>query len=87
MRDRGWEIESGGDLGFEKLIPGPNGGPRGGAYADIVGIKNGQRLYVQTVDTLADGITPTPDEIAAANNIRALTGGHVLLIPKGQMGF
>ena len=27
MRDRGWEIESGGDLGFEKLIPGPTGGP------------------------------------------------------------
>jgi hypothetical protein len=87
MRDRGIDIESGGDLGFEKLIEGPGGTAQGGAYADIVGIRNGRPLYVNTVDTLADGITPTADEFAKAANIRQLTGGHVILVPKGQMGF
>lgn len=87
MRDRLIDIESGGDLGFERLIKHPLTGARGGAYADIVGIRNGRRFYVQTVDTLADGITPTADELAAAANIRRLTGGHVILVPKGQMRF
>lgn len=87
MRHRLIDIESGGDLGFERLIKDPLTGARGGAYADIVGIRNGRRFYVQTVDTLADGITPTADELAAAANIRRLTGGHVILVPKGQMRF
>jgi hypothetical protein len=81
------QVVSGGDLGFETLIRGPGGGSLGGSYADIVAVRNGRTFYVNTVDTLADGVTSTPRELAAANNIRALTGGHVILIPKGQTGF
>lgn len=67
----------------EEWIPGPGGGRDGGTFVDIT-VTNGSRtIRVQTIDTLADGVTPTPREAAAAARIRAqFPGDELRLIPK-----
>jgi RHS repeat-associated protein len=85
MERRGWTITNGGsgNRNFpEEYLPGPNGGRKGSSFPDITATKNGKTLRVNTVDTRADGITPTTREANNAARIRAQTGEHVLLIPK-----
>lgn len=68
----------------EEWIPAPNGGKSGGTFVDItVDTADGRTIRVQTVDTLADGVTPTPREAAAAARIRsAFPGDELLLVSK-----
>ena len=72
----------GGGLGPEEYIAGS--GSRGGTYVDITGIApNGRTVRIQTVTTLADGVTPTASEAAAAARIRAaFPNDKLLLVPK-----
>jgi hypothetical protein len=51
-------------------------------YADITAEKDGKTPRIATIDTYADGITPTKREATNAARIRAQTGEHLLLIPK-----
>ena len=85
---KGWRLISGGGR-KEELIPGPGGGARGGAYGDIV-LENpatGQRKIINTVDTYADGITPTAREAAAGAKIRNLQpDAEFSMIPKPKAG-
>jgi RHS repeat-associated protein len=85
MESRGWTITHGGgpSRGLkEEYLAGPGGGRKGSSYPDITATKNGKTLRVNTVDTRADGKTPTTREANNAVRIRAQTGEHVLLIPK-----
>jgi filamentous hemagglutinin len=68
----------------EEWIPGPGGGREGGTFVDITAkTPDGKTIRVQTVDTLADGVTPTPREAAAAARIRAqFPGDELRLVPK-----
>jgi hypothetical protein len=55
----------------------------GSNWVDITVEKNGRILRINTIDTLADGLTPTTREAAAAAAIRAKSCGvHLLLVPK-----
>ena len=66
----------------EEYLPGP-GGRLGSSCVDLTATKNGRTLRVNTVDTYADGVTPTAREAANAARIRAQTpGDHLLLVPK-----
>lgn len=84
---KGYQLQGGG-FGPEEYIPPPpavavKGSTKGGTYVDITARKNGQTIRIQTVDTLADGVTPTPREAAAAARIRnAFPNDKLLLIPK-----
>jgi RHS repeat-associated protein len=82
LENRGWKITGGGGMFKEEYLPGPTG-RLGSNYVDITAMKNGHTLRINTIDTLADGVTPTAREAAAAAAIRAKTPGeHLLLIPK-----
>lgn len=87
MESRGWTITHGGgpSRGLkEEYLPGPNGSRKGSSYPDITATKNGKTLRVNTVDTYADGVTPTAREATNAARIRSQIGAgeHILLIPK-----
>jgi len=82
LQRRGWTITGGGDRLPEEYLPGPGGGRKGSSHPDITATKDGKTLRVNTVDTLADGVTPTPREAKNAARIRSQTGDHLLLIPK-----
>lgn len=82
MESRGWTITRGGGRASEEYIPGAGGGTKGSSYPDITATKGGKTLRVNTIDTRADGVTPTTREAANAQRIRQQTGEHVLLIPK-----
>jgi hypothetical protein len=68
----------------ETYLPGKGPGTRGGNYTDVTATKNGKTLHINTIDTTADGVTPTRREAAAAALIRRkiAPGDHLLLIPK-----
>jgi molybdenum-dependent DNA-binding transcriptional regulator ModE len=68
----------------EEWIPGPNGGAKGSTWVDITATKPGSpTIRVQTVTTLGDGVTPTPDEAAALIRIRARFPNDILIaVPK-----
>ena len=82
LKSRGWQITGGGGEFAEEYLRGAGGGRLGSNWVDITAMKDGRTLRINTIDTLADGITPTAREAAAAAAIRAKTGGHLLLIPK-----
>jgi hypothetical protein len=82
MEKRGWTITGGGNRFREEYLPGPGNGRTGGSFPDITAEKNGRTLRVNTVDTRADGLTPSTREATNAARIRAQTGEHLLLIPK-----
>ncbi|HEU4653051.1 MAG TPA: hypothetical protein VFS47_03645 [Steroidobacteraceae bacterium] len=67
----------------EEWIPGPGGTLIGGTFVDIT-IRNGSSTTrIQTVTTLADGVTLTPAEAAAAQRIRtSFPNDQLILIPK-----
>lgn len=68
----------------EEYLRGIGPGTQGGTYVDFAAIRlDGSVVRVQTIDTLADGITPTAREAAAAARIRATKPNDTLiLIPK-----
>jgi RHS repeat-associated protein len=83
LERRGWQITGGGGRLPEECIPGPGGGRLGSAFPDITATKNGRTLRINTIDTLADGATPTTREADNAAKIRlARPGDHLLLVPK-----
>lgn len=83
---KGWELISGGGS-KEILIKHPVTGAKGGAYGDIVLKKNGQRMIINTVDTYADGLTPTVREAAAGVKIQNLQpNAQFTMIPKPKTG-
>jgi len=83
LKSREWTVTNGGEVLGEEYIPGPNGARRGSAYPDITATKNRRILRINTVDTLADDVTPTLREARNAAKIRRLKpGDHLLLVPK-----
>jgi RHS repeat-associated protein len=84
LENAGWKITNGGGQAPEKYLPGPGPGTKGGNYTDITAVKDGKVLHVNTVSTLADGVTPTANEARAAAQIRAKLGPNerLILIPK-----
>ncbi|BFM49936.1 hypothetical protein [Marinomonas sp. THO17] len=83
MENRGFTITGRVNRLPEEYLPGPGGGRKGSSFPDITATKNGRTVRVNTVDTRADGITPTIREATNAARIRSQTpGDHLLLIPK-----
>ena len=82
LEQHGWDITHGGGRGPEEYIPGPNG-TKGSSYPDITAEKNGQTLRVNTIDTRANGVTPTTREANNAARIRSQKPDDTLiLVPK-----
>jgi len=86
LEQRGYEIIRGGQRGFkEEYLKPLLGGRNGGSYLDITA-KHPEYgiLRINTVDVMADGITPTARELINAARIRTqiAPGEHLLLIPK-----
>jgi hypothetical protein len=82
----GWKHVAGGtdrntgEVKPEQTIFGPNGEPR---RPDLsFELEDGSPLYVNTVDTLSDGVTPDSRELANAIDIHQWGAGPVLMIPK-----
>jgi hypothetical protein len=80
----GLNVTNGAGRGAEEWIPGPDGGTKGGTWVDITAqAEDGSITRVQTIDTLADGVTPTLREAAAAGRIVAkFPNDQLILIPK-----
>lgn len=83
LESRGWRVTGGGGMFKEEYLRGAGGGRLGSNWVDITAVKDGRTLRINTIDTLADGISPTSREAAAAAAIRAKKPDeHLLLIPK-----
>jgi RHS repeat-associated protein len=86
-KSKGWELISGGGKP-EELIRGATGTAKGGAYGDIV-LKNpvtGQQKIINTIDTLADGVTPTVREAANGARIQKLMpDAEFSMVPKPKV--
>lgn len=84
LESRGFTIKGGGGRLPEEHLPGPGGGRQGGTFVDVTAARDGRTVRVQTIDTRADGITPTTREANAAARIRAQQQprDHTVLIPK-----
>ena len=85
LEDQGYTITDGGGEEEEEYIPGEGPGTKGSTYVDITAVNKttGETVRVQTVDTLADGITPTPRERAAIARIRKeFPNDELRIIPK-----
>jgi hypothetical protein len=87
LKDEGWTVTNGGGA-KQEWIAGGGPGRTGGTAPDLKAtrIVNGnlETVRIQTIDTLADGITPTAAEAAAAARIRAaFPNQKLILIPKG----
>jgi hypothetical protein len=81
--DEGYTITGGAGRASEEFIRGVGPGTRGGTFVDITATNGTKTIRIQTIDTLADGITPTPAEAAAAARIRAaFPNDELRLIPK-----
>jgi len=82
LRQQGFKLQGGG-FASEEWIAGPGGGTKGGTWVDITATRGTQTVRIQTVTTLADGVTPTAAEQAAADRIRAaFPNDELILIPK-----
>lgn len=84
LESRGFTITGGGGRLPEEHLPGPGGGRQGGTFVDVTAVRDGRTVRLQTIDTRADGITPTTREANAAVRIRAQQRprDHTVLIPK-----
>ena len=83
LKQHDWDITGGGGETREEYIRGAGGGRKGSAYPDITAQKNGQTLRVNTIDTRANGVTPTTREADNAARIRNLRpNDKLILIPK-----
>ncbi|MEU3649890.1 RHS repeat-associated core domain-containing protein [Lentzea sp. NPDC034063] len=75
----GWKHVAGGSLP-ERAVPGPNGEVR---YADLeFELEDGSPFFVQTVDTLADGVTANPREMGNGIDLLLWGKGPVMNVPK-----
>lgn len=85
LEQRGYTVVGGAGRASEEWIPGVGGGTKGGTFVDITATNGSQTIRVQTVTTLADGVTPTASELAAAQRIQAAYPNDILqLVPKQQ---
>ncbi len=85
LEQHGWEITGGGGRLPEEYIPGPGGARKGSSYPDITATKNGETLRVNTIDTKANGVTPTTREANNAARIRSQKPDDTLiLVPKSN---
>jgi RHS repeat-associated protein len=84
LESRGFTVTGGGGRFPEEHLKGPGGGRKGGTFVDVTAVRDGKTVRVQTIDTRADGVTPTTREANAATRIRAQQqrGDHTVLIPK-----
>ena len=84
LQSDGYSITGGGGMRSEEYIAGAGPGTTGSTFVDITAkAADGSIVRVQTIDTLPDGITPTPREAAAAARIRAaFPNDELRLIPK-----
>ena len=83
LESQGFRITGGAGRASEELIRGPGGGTLGGTWVDITATDGVRTIRVQTYTTMADGITPTASEAAAAERIRAaFPNDRLCLIPK-----
>ena len=83
--ERGYTITGGGGVAAEEYIPGGGPGNIGATYVDITAFNEttGKWLRVQTVDTLADGMTPDSRERAAIERIqKKFPNDELWIIPK-----
>jgi filamentous hemagglutinin len=81
----GLKVIHGDGAGPEEYIRGDGPGTRGSTYVDITAKdeQTGRTVRVQTIDTLADGETPTRGEQAAIDRIRkAFPNDELRIIPK-----
>jgi RHS repeat-associated protein len=86
LETRGFRVTGGAGRGPEEWIRGPGGGARGGTWVDITATNGTQTIRIQTVTTLADGVTPTATEAAAAARIRAQFPNDTLILVSKQTG-
>jgi RHS repeat-associated protein len=84
--DQGYRITGGAGRAPEEWIAGPGGGTKGGTFVDITAYNGTQTVRIQTVSTLADGVTPTSSEAAAAARIRAAFPNDQLILVSKQTG-
>ena len=83
LESQGYTITGGAGRASEEWIPGLGGGTKGGTFVDITATNGTSTVRIQTISTLADGVTPTPSEAAAAARIRAAFPNDLLhLVPK-----
>lgn len=83
LESQGYRITGGAGRASEEWICGPGGGTKGGTFIDITAKNGASTIRIQTVTTLADRVTPTTAEAAAAARIRAAYPNDVLkLVPK-----
>ncbi|QDU14181.1 hypothetical protein CA11_19850 [Gimesia maris] len=93
LEGRGWTVTNYWDSPAGELyFPGPGGGRLGSSFVDITATKNGRVLHINTVDTLADGVTLSTREATNAARIRqqlqTLFPGqrqHLLTVPKPKV--
>jgi hypothetical protein len=84
----GLDVIHGDDAGKEEYIKGKGPGTTGGTFVDITAEdpNTGRTVRVQTVDTLADGETPTSREQDAIRRIlQACPNDELRIIPKRKM--
>jgi filamentous hemagglutinin len=86
LKNQGFQITGGAGRRPEEWFPGPGGGTKGGTFVDITAKKGTETVRVQTVSTLADGVTLTANEAAAAARIRAKFPGEQLILVSKQTG-
>ncbi|MEI9961411.1 MAG: hypothetical protein WDM76_09885 [Limisphaerales bacterium] len=80
-KDQGYDVVNGAGRGKEEFVRGPGGGVKGGTYVDItIKAPDGSTIRIQTVDTLADGVTPTRRELDAAARIQAAWPDDTLIL-------
>jgi filamentous hemagglutinin len=83
LENQGYNITGGAGRGSDEYIPGAGPGTRGGTFVDVTASNESKTIRIQTIDTLADGVTPTLAEAAAAARIRAaFPNDELRLIPK-----
>ncbi len=81
--NKGWTILNGAGRASEEWIRGPFNGLKGGTWIDITATDGTTVVRIQTIDTLADGLTPIAREAAAARRIEsAFPTDTLILIPK-----
>jgi filamentous hemagglutinin len=79
--NQNYTVPNGAGRGSEEWIQGPNGGTLGGTWVDItLKAPDGSITRIQTVSTLADGVTPTPSELNAATQIQANFPNDTLIL-------
>lgn len=86
LEGNGYKVTGGAGRASEEWIPGPSGSTKGGTWVDITATKGAQTIRIQTVTTMADGVTPIAFEAAAALRIRAAFPNDILILVAKKTG-